>query len=76
MPKNVVQYNMLISCPGDVQDEVKVSRATITVVDYYFPMVALSPYNPYRKVGPRIIDVNANKKCDYSGVAEPPIPMK
>ena len=24
MPKNVVQYNMLISCPGDVQEEVSI----------------------------------------------------
>ena len=24
MPKKVVQYNMLISCPGDVQDEVSI----------------------------------------------------
>ena len=29
MPKNVVQYNMLISCPGDVQDEVSIIERVV-----------------------------------------------
>ena len=29
MPKNVLQYNMLISCPGDVQDEVNIIEKVV-----------------------------------------------
>ena len=36
MPKNITQYNLLISCPGDITDEIKIIEEVVEKFNQQF----------------------------------------
>lgn len=62
MPENVVQYNMLISCPGDIQDEVNIIEKVVEEFNERFTDELAFRYKQNNGKGVHILNREGNHR--------------
>ena len=77
MPKSVIQYSLLISCPGDIKEEINCVEECVTQFNTLFRAVFLPVATGCKGLstpfaGPCTLPVNIGAECLVGGQNRPP----